>query len=149
MAAGLVERAAYEVDLEAAHFVVEVDAVAHVERAGGGRERRGGHGLRGVCDVRRKTLARDLSARRDDDGALDDVLKLADVSGPTVLLHQREHFGRELVGHVARVLLVVLAYEVLGEWKDVFAPLAQRGKLDGHDGQTVVEVFAERALSHG
>ena len=106
-------------------------------------------GLRGVGDLGRQALARDLGAGRDDDGALDDVLQLAHVPRPRVLLEQRQHLGRELVGDVAAVLLVVLAYEVLCEREHVLAPLAQRGQLDGDDREAVVEVFAEGALPDG
>ena len=38
---------------------------------------------------------------------------------------------------------------MLRERQNVLAPLAQRRKLDGDDGQAVVEVFTERALPDG
>src|SRR5918912_1938587 len=148
MSAGLFERAADEVDLEAADFVVEVYAARHVY---GGGVRAGGRaeGALRVADFGGQTLARDLFAGGDDDGALDDVLKLAHVAGPGVGFEQGEHVGRDLLGDAAAILLVVLADEVLRQGEDVLAPLAQGGQLNRHDGQAVVEVFAERALAHG
>src|ERR1044072_93264 len=71
VAAGLVEGAADDVDLEAAHVVVDVDAAAHVARACPGRARRAARGLRGVCDLCGQALALTLRAGRDDDRALD------------------------------------------------------------------------------
>jgi hypothetical protein len=39
--------------------------------------------------------------------------------------------------------------EVAGEEDDVIAPLAERGKDEGQDGQPVVKIFAEALLPRG
>lgn len=86
----------------------------------------------------------DLLAADGDDEALDEVLELADVAGPGVLLEGGEGgvvdaLDGEVVGDA------VGAEEVLAEERDVAGALAERGEVDGDDVDAVVEVFAEAA----
>src|SRR5688572_30226359 len=53
-----------------------------------------------------------------------------------------------MLGHMTAVFFVVLGNEVLGQWQDVFTPIAQRRQLDRNNCQTVVEIFAKRTLFH-
>src|SRR3990172_3611095 len=80
--------------------------------------------------------------------ALDDVLQLADVAGPVVLI-QRGRGARGEALHLAGELAVVLADEVLYQKGDVVAALAQGGQRDGNHVQAVVQVLPEGALLHG
>ena len=79
---------------------------------------------------------------REHDESLDEVLKLADVAGPVVLLQGFEERGFEF-GRRADVLLGGLRCEVRGEDGDVFAPLAQRRQVQRHDVETIEEVLTE------
>jgi len=81
------------------------------------------------------------------DGALDGVLKDADVAGPVVPFHGFEALGREpddVLTHLHGKLLE----EVIGEQDDVFSAVAQGRNLDGDDAEAVVEVLAELAILH-
>src|SRR5258708_20954605 len=80
----------------------------------------------------------------EEDGALEDVLQLADVAGPRVG-GQR---GQRVVLDGPDVLLqprVVLLPEVLDEERNVLAPLAQGRQEDRHHVEPVEEVLAEPA----
>ena len=95
----------------------------------------------------REVLGREHGAARERDGALDAVLELADVPGPRVV-HQQHH---RLVGDVRDRLLVafgVVTEEVLGEERNVLAPLAQGRERNRHHLQAVEEVLAKAAATH-
>ena len=87
----------------------------------------------------------DQVAFADDDGALDDVLELADVAGPRVAHQQPPRLGLEGLD-LAIVLLGAADAEVLGEQRDVVRTLAQRRhrQRDGVDAE--VEIAAQRAV---
>ena len=76
------------------------------------------------------------------------VLELADVARPVVPLQQLQRLARD-AGHRLVHLLGVLREEVLGEQRDVLAPLAQRRQHDRDDVEAVVQVLAEPALGDG
>ena len=71
----------------------------------------------------------DEVAAGQHDGALDDVLQLADVARPAILLHQVQGLGREAANLAAR-FGVVLVEEVIGQLDDVLGPLAERRDED-------------------
>ena len=100
------------------------------------RRRRAEHESRAVTDA---------SSGRQDDGALDGVLELADVAGPVVLLQRRQHAVVDAVDPPAGTL-GVLPDEVLDQRRDVFAPIAQRRDLDRNDVEPVEQVVLELGL---
>ena len=89
MAAGLVQGAADEVDLELFYLVVKVDAAGDVDlrrRAFGTfyhleRERR-------IADLGTEAFDRDLVRRRNHNSTLDDVLQLSNISGEVIVFEQ-------------------------------------------------------------
>ena len=106
-------------------------------------------GERGVADLEAEAIERYLVRRGIPNGALNDVLELADVAGVVVILEKREDLRGEALGDGADVLFVVFADEVLREREDIFLALAQGGKLDRHDREAEIEVFAEGPGLHG
>src|ERR1041385_652826 len=82
---------------------------------------------------------------RHDDGALDRVAELADIADPRVSAQQLEGAIGDRVDVLA-VALAELTDEMRGEQEEVVPPLRQRREPDGHDGETVVEIFAEPSL---
>ena len=84
----------------------------------------------------------DAVARREDQGALDDVAQLADIARPVVRLERGHRFFRDgrrrhpPLGREARE-------EMADQLGDVLAPLAQRRKAHRHDVEAVEEVLAE------
>ena len=81
-------------------------------------------------------------AARQDDGALDDVLQLADVARPRVVHEAVERAARRLQARPA-VLRAVEAEEVVDEERNVLAPSAQGRRGDRDDVEAVEEVLAE------
>ena len=81
-----------------------------------------------------------------NDDALDCVAKLADVAGIIIIFEEREHVRREIFRDVAAVFEVVFLNKMLRQRQNVFAPLSERGKLDGHNGQAVIKIFAKSAV---
>src|SRR5258708_30803385 len=82
--------------------------------------------------------------RSEEDGALEDVLQLADVAGPRVG-GQR---GQRVVLDGPDVLLqprVVFLPEVLDEERNVLAPLARGRQEDRHPVEPVQDVLSEPA----
>ena len=75
----------------------------------------------------------------------DEVLQLADVAGPGVVHEHLHGLGRHL-GVGPRVLRRVLPEEVLGEHRNLVAPLAQRRQVDRDDVEAEEEVVAELAV---
>ena len=76
--------------------------------------------------------------------ALDEVLELAHVARPVVAREALHDVQRE-PGDRAALARVHLAAEVLGQRRDVLAPLPQGRDLDRNDVEAVVEVLAEVA----
>ena len=89
MAAGDLKGAADQLNLKAIHFVIKRDAARQVnlcsEALAAGLRRAA---LR-VEYLFAQVFAAQFAAARDDDGALDNVLKLADVAGPGVSFERR------------------------------------------------------------
>jgi len=67
---------------------------------------------------------------RQDDRALDDVLKLADIPGPVVGSKQLERPSIDAPDLLASLLGKALN-QILDEQRDVVGPVAERGNLDG------------------
>ena len=91
---------------------------------------------------------RERRARRQDDGALQDVLELADVAGPVVA--PRASASRRQ-GCVSIRLLSARdrpPHQVLDEQRDVLAAIAQRRERDREHVEPIVQVAAEAALAH-
>ena len=81
-------------------------------------------------------------ARAEDDGALEDVLQLADVAGPVVVEERLHRLG----GHGRDRPLVLprrARDERVDEERDVLLALPQRREADGDDAEAVEEVLAE------
>ena len=87
----------------------------------------------------------DRLRRLERDGPLDHVLELAHVPRPRVALEQLHGLRRDRARTALPISLREALAEVLGEERDVLAPLAQRRGPDRDDVQAVVEVLAERA----
>jgi hypothetical protein len=79
-----------------------------------------------------------------DQDPLDHVAELTDVAGPEHGLQER---ARVLAQAAQRQALgaVEHADEVLGQERDVLAPLLERGDVDGHHVQAVEQLLPERA----
>jgi transcriptional regulator with GAF, ATPase, and Fis domain len=103
------------------------------------RPRRPAHG-------RREVFRQDLGPLRDDDRGLDHVQQLAHVARPVPGLEHGQHLRAEPLAEPEP--LVEGGREVLGEQRDVRAPLAQRGHGDRDRAEAVEEVLAEKALPH-
>src|SRR5712691_8603047 len=141
MAAGLLERAADEIDLKTSHFIVKIYAAADVV-----------YGYRAaafmrsiqdrlrIADLLAQALARDVIAGSNHDRALNRIFQLTNIAGPGMGFQQSEHLGRDLFRHFATVLLVVLAYEMLGQRQDVLSAIAQRWQFNRHDGKAIVQI---------
>src|SRR5712692_2569978 len=83
----------------------------------------------------------------ENDGAMNDVLKLAHVARP-VITDQGLQRSRRYRPNVAVAFTGDLAHEVLHEERDVLAPLPERRHVDGQYIETIEEVVAERPLAH-
>ena len=89
----------------------------------------------------------DQVANAHDDSTLDDVLQLANVSGPVMALERVYRISGESKIFTALTLRVAL-HEVFREQRDVAIPVAKRRKLDACDVQTVKQVCAEVVVLH-
>src|SRR5437660_5133036 len=85
---------------------------------------------------------------REDDRALDDVLKLADIPGPVIGSKQLERPSIDAPDLLAGLLGKALD-QILDEQRDVVGSVAERGDFDGKDIQPVVKVLAELSLRDG
>src|SRR6185503_18901082 len=72
------------------------------------------------------------------------VLELADVAGPVVAHHQLHRLLAEAPDGLADLVGVALE-EMIGEDRDVLAPLAERRQPEREDLEPVVEILAEAA----
>ena len=89
MAAGLVECAAYQIDLEPLYLVIKVNAARDIEMCR--CSLRASEHLKskfGVAHLRPQAIDRDLLIRRDDNGAFDYIFKLANVARIAVRLEK-------------------------------------------------------------
>src|SRR2546430_15627333 len=87
-------------------------------------------------------LARNEPAVTQENGALDRVPQLADVSGPRIGKQPLPRISRNS-GRRAAHGLPKLFQERLGERKDILGAIAQRRDVDLEDVEPVVEVLAE------
>src|SRR4051794_13527707 len=94
--------------------------------------------------LRGEVVDAQVGALAQDHRPLDVVLQLADVPRPVVVAQQPHCLGVD-PPHLAAVLLGVALQEELDQERDVLAALAQRGQVDGHDVDPVVQVLAEPA----
>ena len=92
--------------------------------------------------LERQVLFGDVVLVADRDEPLDQVLELADVARPPVLLQHRHRRVGDALDRLPEPR-VVAAQEELGELRDVLGALAQRRQLDRDDVDPVVEVLAE------
>ena len=87
-------------------------------------------------------------ASREDDGALEDVLQLADVARPRIR-HQPAHGRRVDAVEPPSDPRRELVEQELRQERNILGPLAERRELDREDAEAVVQVFAERLLADG
>ena len=102
-------------------------------------------------DVRRRQafqaeiLGGDALAIGHDGGALDDVLQLTDITGPTVLLERTQR----VIGE-GQAFAALLGGEALGEGvgqqNRIALALAQRRNVNHDLGKAEIEILAETAL---
>src|SRR5262245_39536986 len=83
-------------------------------------------------------------ARREDDGALEHVLQLADVPGPSIGDETSHGLPAHSVDTLADASSELVDQEADQE-RDVLGAFPERGKRDGEDAEAIVEVLAERA----
>jgi len=98
--------------------------------------------------LERKMSRLDHIALADDDGALDDVFQLANVSRPVMHLQRGERVGRQ-PELLRSFRLAVSGHEVLREKADVADTLPQRRKLYARDVQTIKQILAEILFRDG
>src|SRR5262245_4110368 len=103
-----------------------------------GGSRRGLDPERGECQA---------AAWRQNHGALDHVLQLADVSRPRMVTERLPRLGRD---HIDATIHAAskLADEVIDESIDVLRPLTERRYRDREDVQAVVQIVTEAAPFH-
>ena len=113
---------------------------------GGSRQvrgrRRGAGGELGVA------LEVEGGAGREDDGALQDVLQLADVPGPSIGDEAPHGLPAHSVDPLADASGELVDQEP-HEQRDVLGAVAERRERDREDAEAVVEVFAERLVADG
>jgi len=112
---------------------------------GGLDHRRRGRGKRGRGFFEFGHGDAELFAGREEHGAFDEILQLADVAGPRVADERVHHVG----GHVSDGFVLAAAeflHEVAHQKGHVFGTLAQRRDVDGEDVEAVIKVAAEFAL---
>src|SRR5207245_2147745 len=80
--------------------------------------------------------------RREQDGALDEVFEFADVAGPGIVDERVHGVGGNVFNRFVQLAAVFL-HEIAHEKRHVPRALAQRGRLNGENVQTVIEIAAE------
>src|SRR5262245_24734613 len=85
--------------------------------------------------------------RRQNDGTLDDVFELSNVSRPGPILQSAHGVGRNRREAPTHAICVLLD-EVPDEERHIGGAVAQRRNMDGEDVQTVKEIASERSLLH-
>src|SRR6516162_3795549 len=91
--------------------------------------------------------ALDLVARAEGEGALEHILKFANVAGEIVGGQRRQGVGGDALD-VAAEALVEPPEEIREQRRDVALALPQGGNHDADDVETVEEVLAEAAVLH-
>src|SRR6266436_1196896 len=132
---GLFQGSENEMFLGVAHGVVEF---------GGGV----GNGQCAVGQSVRQVFGKNQVGGADDEGALDGVLKFADVAGPIVLGETGTRGGRKSTD-LAIGARGVTRDEMVGEQRDVFGMLAKGGHGDGNDVEAIEEVETEFFVGDG
>src|SRR6266542_3718447 len=147
MAAGLLQRAANEINFKAAHLIVEIYPASKILYRPDAGPFFGNNGdwLR-VADFRAQTLTRHLIMRRNHYRALNRILEFTNVTRPGVSLKQRQDVWSDLLRYFAAILFVVLFDKMLGQRQNVLAPVAQGRQLDRNNRQPVIEIFAKCSL---
>src|ERR1019366_3838915 len=141
---GPLERLLHEPLAEPFEVGLEVEAVGgKVEPLEG---RRGRQARRMQERVREGGGGNDVR-RLERNRALDEVLELAHVAGPGIGLEEPQRLGRDPLLFDA-LFLGYLLQEVAHEVRDVVAAFAEGRKQDGDDVYAVVEILAERPVSH-
>jgi hypothetical protein len=79
---------------------------------------------------------------RKNDRTLDDILQLADIAGPVVLLQQRRLLPRQRQRPMAEVL-AGLFEKMRCELNDIIASFAQRGHVKREDAEAVVKILTK------
>ena len=101
----------------------------------------------GHLQLERQVAVGDPVVAAGGDQPLDQVLELADVARPPVVLQHRQRRGGEAL-HVLAEPAVVAGEEELHQVGQVLDALAQRRDADRDDVDAVEQVLAERALAH-
>ena len=83
----------------------------------------------------------------EDHRALDDVLKLPDVSGPGITLQERRHLAGETHDPFAEAS-ARLPKDVAGERENIGGPFPEGRQRDRKDAEAVVEILPEDTLRH-
>src|SRR5438132_7966471 len=83
---------------------------------------------------------------RENQGTLQHVAKLANVTGPGAT---HEHLQRVIAKrlNIGTMLLVELTDEVLSEQRDVFFAVAQRRQVHDENRQSIEKIFAQPAFT--
>src|SRR5580658_3926027 len=147
VAVRLRERPADELPLQSTHRHLHVLLEPPLARERRFEIRIGHRGLRGrqrPAHLGGQILRAELLTIAEEDGALDDVLELADVARPGVGREDVEGLRLD-TRHVLLEALVELAEKVLDEQRNVPGSLAQRRQPDGDDVEAIVEVLTEDA----
>src|SRR5205807_4164789 len=84
----------------------------------------------------------------EHEGALDGVLKLADVARPLVVSQTRARLARNPF-HLPVALVAVLLNEIICQQWNILAPLSKRRHGERDDVETIVEVLTKCALTDG
>ncbi len=95
-------------------------------------------------DRSRQVVERDLIAFTQQHRSFDDVNQLADVAGPRIT-DERLHglFGKRC--NVTAEPYAKVVQITFGEFRNVLGMLTQRGYVERHDAQPVVQIAAETA----
>src|SRR5439155_11227144 len=96
--------------------------------------------------LRRQVFDGELRAVREDQAALDDVLKFAHIARPLVT-GERAQESRTQTAHVFLVDFGKVAAEILRQQRDIRAPIAKSGKIDPEHRNSKIEVLPERPFS--
>ena len=104
--------------------------------------------MRAVRHGRRQIAGLNGVAAGKNHQPLDHVFQFADVAGPGVVDQHIEGFpGKGRLFQAERPCETI--QEIIDQQRDVFASLAQRGQLQGHDVQPVIKILAKVAIGDG
>ena len=77
----------------------------------------------------------------------DDTLEFADVARPMVRLQPIKSFGSE-AAQIHSEFTIEPKQKIIGQFSQVFRPIAQRRDTDDHIVEPIIEVFAETTCGH-